>query len=140
MSTNGSIMNSSDWNGEGTPPVGTVCAINNGSGWRTGCISYIGSGFVVWTQLGDIDVPEIGCFVDRCRFSPLSAPKQIEKEERQAGAKAIIDRHMTEAFNEIREALGETPISVSLNIQPLQTMGDTHATGVYAGCDISFSE
>lgn len=67
-----------------------------------------------------------------------SASNEYRKLSNQA--KAIINRHMTEAFNDIREALGETPISVSLNIQPLQTMGDTHATGVYAGCDISFSE
>lgn len=63
-----------------------------------------------------------------------------EYRKLKAEAQAIIDRHMTEAFNEIRDAVGETPISVSLNIQPLQSMGDAHSTGVYTGCDISFSE
>ncbi|MNE41369.1 hypothetical protein D3C80_1354370 [compost metagenome] len=63
-----------------------------------------------------------------------------EYRKLKAEAQAIIDRHMIQAFNEIRDAVGETPISVSLNIQPLQSMGDAHSTGVYAGCDISFSE
>lgn len=63
-----------------------------------------------------------------------------EYRKLKAEAQEIIDRHMTQAFNEIRDAVGETPISVSLNIQPRQSMGEVNPTGVYCGCDISFSE
>lgn len=50
---------------------------------------------------------------------------------------AIIDRHMSEAFAELQQEFGTTPINVSLDVVPHQTMADRYPSGVYAGCSVT---
>jgi len=49
---------------------------------------------------------------------------------------AIIDRHMSEAFVEIKREYGTTPISVEISIVHHQEMGSEYADGVYTGCEV----
>lgn len=49
---------------------------------------------------------------------------------------SIIDRHMSEAFAEIKQEFGATPVAVALDIHQVQTMSEKYPSGAYAGCAV----
>ena len=49
---------------------------------------------------------------------------------------SIIDRRMQEAFAEIQQEYGATPVQVDLQVIDKQQMGEKYANGVYAGCKV----
>lgn len=49
----------------------------------------------------------------------------------------IIDRHMGEAFAEIQQEFGTTPVYVSLDVVSQQTMEEKYPRGIYTGCGVS---
>lgn len=53
--------------------------------------------------------------------------------------KKIIDRHMSEAFSEIREAYGTTPVSVYINVNSEQVIGRKYPNGFYAGSEVQLA-
>lgn len=50
---------------------------------------------------------------------------------------AIIDRHMSAAYDEIRQEFGTAPVSVWVDVREMQTMGDRYPSGAYAGCSVT---
>lgn len=75
------------WDGKGVLKVGEICEIYPaGSGWRKGKISYMGNGFIAWHQIGDDEVPEMGCFMSTTRFRQITTEEQRrEKAIREMG-------------------------------------------------------
>lgn len=53
---------------------------------------------------------------------------------------SIIDRHMSEAFEEINQEFGATPVKVDLKVTENQQLGERYAQGIYAGCEIELAE
>ena len=49
---------------------------------------------------------------------------------------SIIDRHMREAFAEIKQEHGATPVSVDLYLIEDRMIGKEYANGVYTSCEI----
>lgn len=47
---------------------------------------------------------------------------------------AIIDRHMSEAFAEIKQEFGAAPTSVDIHVMDEFRIGDKYPEGHYAGC------
>lgn len=59
-----------------------------------------------------------------------------EYREAKRRMESIIDRHMQEAFDEIKREHGATPVSVDLRINNSQQLGEKYANGVYSGCSV----
>ncbi|HBP5411293.1 hypothetical protein ACM7NU_03560 [Pseudomonas aeruginosa] len=79
------------WNGQGLPPVGTVCIVephntmwgfSSTSGYERKILAYYGE--YVW--LGHAETPLETTRIDKVDFRPIRTPEQIAAEER---AKAI---------------------------------------------------
>ncbi|HHK0021537.1 TPA: hypothetical protein ACQQGR_004928 [Pseudomonas aeruginosa] len=91
---------SSEWNGQGLPPVGTVCIVephntmwgfSSTSGYERKILAYYGE--YVW--LGHAETPLETTRIDKVDFRPLSTPEQIAAEERE------------KAIEEMRELVGD---------------------------------
>lgn len=61
------------------------------------------------------------------------------RQTKEAMAK-IIDRHMIEAFAEIRQKFGVAPNDVSIHVMDEFNIGDRHPEKCYAGCVVSMGE
>ncbi len=79
------------WNGQGLPPVGTVCIVephntmwgfSSTSGYERKILAYYGE--YVW--LGHAETPLETTRIDKVDFRPLSTPEQIAAEEREKAA------------------------------------------------------
>lgn len=84
------------WNGEGLPPVGTVCMVyphstlrgfRSTSGYRREILAYHGD--FVW--LGNDCMALESTRIDKVDFKPLRTPEQIAAEEREKAIKAMVD-------------------------------------------------
>lgn len=84
------------WNGEGLPPVGTVCMVyphntlwgfSSTSGHRREILAYHGD--FVW--LGNDCMALESTRIDKVDFKPLRTPEQIAAEEREKAIKAMVD-------------------------------------------------
>lgn len=73
-------MNKQVWNGEGLPPVGTVCEIKRVEDWLMVTIKYISDCHTVFVTNGGTE----GCY-QTCalQFRPIRTPEQIEAERRE---------------------------------------------------------
>ncbi|MBX5689026.1 hypothetical protein ISD91_27480 [Pseudomonas aeruginosa] len=78
---------SSEWNGQGLPPVGTVCIVephntmwgfSSTSGYERKILAYYGE--YVW--LGHAETPLETTRIDKVDFRPIRPPEQIAAEER----------------------------------------------------------
>lgn len=49
---------------------------------------------------------------------------------------SIIDRHMSEAFAEIKQEFGVAPTSVSIDVIEKVNIGEKYPKGHYAGCSV----
>ncbi|MGU0778005.1 hypothetical protein ACSESE_11465 [Pseudomonas aeruginosa] len=87
---------SSEWNGQGLPPVGTVCIVephntmwgfSSTSGYERKILAYYGE--YVW--LGHAETPLETTRIDKVDFRPLSTPEQIAAEEREKAIDAMLD-------------------------------------------------
>ena len=87
-------MNTIEWNGEGLPPVGTVCEVQTwvNREWKQTTILAHHLGFAVhsWSTEGDDMEVDSAPPQD---FRPIRTPEQIAAEERIAGLNEMI-RHM----------------------------------------------
>lgn len=85
----------SAWNGEGLPPVGTVCELRcKTGGWGEAEIKYQGRAICVWLWIrrdGNTDQVEWAANPESMEFRPLRTPEQIAAEERKAEIKEIAD-------------------------------------------------
>lgn len=81
------------WNGEGLPPVGTVCELRTKTGgWGTAEIKYMSSTVCVWLWIrsdGGEQSVEWAEPPYRMEFRQIKTPAQIAAEEREAAAKAM---------------------------------------------------
>lgn len=50
---------------------------------------------------------------------------------------SIIDRHMSEAFAEIEQEFGTTPVSVEVDLYDQQMIPDKYPRGKYTGCRVT---
>lgn len=84
---------SKEWNGEGLPPVGTVCELRaRGGGWGKAEIKYHGRAVCVWLWLRDdvkVEQIEHALCPDSMEFRPIRTPEQIAAEERRRGISEI---------------------------------------------------
>lgn len=89
------------WNGQGLPPVGTVCIVephntmwglSSTSGYERKILAYYGE--YVW--LGHAETPLETTRIDKVDFRPIRTPEQIAAEERrrQSTRCSISTRHM----------------------------------------------
>lgn len=76
------------WNGDGLPPVGTVCEVDH-YGWRP-CEVFAhktegegGGTDVLFSSTRDDGLPTWNWYDDPARFRPLHTPEQIAAEERE---------------------------------------------------------
>ncbi|WP_073667463.1 hypothetical protein [Pseudomonas aeruginosa] len=78
----------SSWDGQGLPPVGTVCIVephntmwgfSSTSGYERKILAYYGE--YVW--LGHAETPLETTRIDKVDFRPLRTPEQIAAEERR---------------------------------------------------------
>ncbi|HHQ2793160.1 TPA: hypothetical protein ACSPMF_001012 [Pseudomonas aeruginosa] len=85
------------WNGQGLPPVGTVCIVephntmwgfSSTSGYERKILAYYGE--YVW--LGHAETPLETTRIDKVDFRPIRIPEQIAAEERE---KAVGDMAMS---------------------------------------------
>ncbi|EOZ3002132.1 hypothetical protein APA66_27680 [Pseudomonas aeruginosa] len=84
------------WNGQGLPPVGTVCIVephntmwgfSSTSGYERKILAYYGE--YVW--LGHAETPLETTRIDKVDFRPIRIPEQIAAEEREAAIVAMLD-------------------------------------------------
>ncbi|AOX41455.1 hypothetical protein CVT20_03965 [Pseudomonas aeruginosa] len=79
------------WNGQGLPPVGTLCEWHGPNSDGPDGWVYTESNVVAYTDDGlFICMQKPGCWpvvqrIDNCEFRPLRTPEQIAAEERDAG-------------------------------------------------------
>lgn len=71
-----------EWNGEGLPPVGTVCELSSqGADWGVGTIQYTAENVIVWRwnnqQLGQA----CACYRHEVNIRPIRTPEQIRADE-----------------------------------------------------------
>lgn len=82
------------WNGEGLPPVGTVCELRcNTGGWGEAEIKYHGRAICVWLWIrrdGNTDQVEWAENPERMEFRPLRTAEQIAAEEREKAIAEMI--------------------------------------------------
>ena len=68
----------------------------------------------------------------------MSINKVIEDyREAKNTMELIINRHLEDAFSEIRNEFGSAPTSVILNINTVKRMDQKYPSGVYCGCEVS---
>ena len=82
---------SSAWNGEGLPPVGTVCEWEheaNKGNWYKAEIKYIGSAYVIVADLAGF---EQHYYLRSMKFRPIRTHEQIAADEREAAIKEMIE-------------------------------------------------
>ncbi|MFG8347770.1 hypothetical protein [Pseudomonas aeruginosa] len=96
----------SSWNGQGLPPVGTVCIVephntmwgfSSTSGYERKILAYYGE--YVW--LGHAETPLETTRIDKVDFRPIRTPEQIAAEER---AKAIEEMCFAEETLTVKQA------------------------------------
>ncbi len=96
----------SEWNGQGLPPVGTVCIVephntmwgfSSTSGYERKILAYYGE--YVW--LGHAETPLETTRIDKVDFRPIRSPEQIAAEERE---KAIEEMCFAEETLTVRQA------------------------------------
>lgn len=94
------------WNGQGLPPVGTVCIVephntmwgfSSTSGYERKILAYYGE--YVW--LGHAETPLETTRIDKVDFRPIRTPEQIAAEERE---KAIEEMCFAEETLTVRQA------------------------------------
>lgn len=81
------------WDGQGLPPVGTVCEWHESDGWaytESKVVAYTDDGLFVCMQKPGRR-PEV-LRIDNCEFRPIRTPEQIAAEERE---KAVGDMAMS---------------------------------------------
>lgn len=82
------------WNGEGLPPVGTVCELraHKLNEWGQAEIKFASRNVIVWDWLGE---PEINglCtrYVHEIDIRPIRTPEQIAAAEREKSIQQMID-------------------------------------------------
>ncbi|HBO6815973.1 TPA: hypothetical protein L4857_005817 [Pseudomonas aeruginosa] len=94
------------WNGQGLPPVGTVCIVephntmwgfSSTSGYERKILAYYGE--YVW--LGHAETPLETTRIDKVDFRPIRTPEQIAAEERE---KAIEEMCFAEETLTVKQA------------------------------------
>lgn len=71
------------WNGEGLPPVGTVCEFYDCEAWSEVRVKFIGDKYAVLQNL-NFDIERVYCVADKpSKFRPILTPEQIEAERRE---------------------------------------------------------
>lgn len=53
-------------------------------------------------------------------------------------SESILNRKLQEAFAEIEEEVGSTPLHVEVHVVPTRQMNQSYPRGVYSGCQVSF--
>lgn len=80
-----------EWNGEGLPPVGTVCEVLNSNlgnpEWERCTILYSGKHRIVYDSES---CEERTAFIDSLSFRPIRTPEQIAAEECDKAVKAML--------------------------------------------------
>ncbi|UAN64275.1 hypothetical protein [Serratia sp. JSRIV006] len=85
------------WNGEGLPPVGTVCEFYDCESWSEVRVKFIGDKYAV-LQDERYSVERVYCVADKPqKFRPIRTPEQIEAERRERISNAFL-----KAFNDAR--------------------------------------
>ena len=83
------------WNGEGLPPVGTVCDFNDGCGgdYKRVEIMYVSSMTVLVKFLGKLSEDVEGAYSphESLYFRPIRTPEQIAAEERASQIELMAD-------------------------------------------------
>jgi len=83
------------WNGEGLPPVGTVCELRcKTGGWGEAEIKYQGRAICVWLWIrrdGNTDQVEWAENPERMEFRPILTPEQIAAEERETAINELAE-------------------------------------------------
>ncbi|WON77557.1 hypothetical protein [Serratia sp. UGAL515B_01] len=87
-------MNKQVWNGEGLPPVGTVCEIKRVNDWLRVTIRFISDCHTVFVTDGETEACYQTCAL---QFRPTPTPEQIEAERRERISNAFL-----RAFNDAR--------------------------------------
>ncbi|HBO0336517.1 TPA: hypothetical protein SHT49_002600 [Pseudomonas aeruginosa] len=93
---------SSEWNGQGLPPVGTVCEWHESDGWaytESKVVAYTDDGLFVCMQKPGRR-PEV-LRIDNCDFRPIRTPEQIAAAERWAAIQQML------AFADVKYGAGE---------------------------------
>ncbi|EIU1668088.1 hypothetical protein L4H29_002447 [Pseudomonas aeruginosa] len=81
-----------EWNGQGLPPVGTVCERHESDGWaytESKVVAYTDDGLFVCMQKPGRR-PEV-LRIDNCEFRPVRTLEQIAAEEREKAIDAMLD-------------------------------------------------
>lgn len=79
------------WNGEGLPPVGTVCEFYDCESWSEVRVKFIGDKYAVLQDL-NFDIERVYCVADKPdKFRPIRTPEQIEAERRERVTKQMFD-------------------------------------------------
>ncbi|WP_447875856.1 hypothetical protein [Serratia fonticola] len=86
-------MDKQVWNGEGLPPVGTVCEIGSEYRmWSRGEVMYVSKLTIVFKHHQDDSDDTEGCyFPGTVQFRPIRTPEQIEAEMRERVTKQMFD-------------------------------------------------
>ncbi|HGM5802205.1 TPA: hypothetical protein ACKP5W_004906 [Pseudomonas aeruginosa] len=90
------------WNGQGLPPVGTVCEWHESDGWaytESKVVAYTDDGLFVCMQKPGRR-PEV-LRIDNCDFRPIRTPEQIAAAERWAAIQQML------AFADVKYSAGE---------------------------------
>lgn len=82
------------WNGEGLPPVGTVCELRKkDGGWGQATINYMSTTTCVWLwDNGNPDQREWACEPWNMEFRKIRTPEQIAAEEHANAIRELIER------------------------------------------------
>ncbi|ATG86294.1 hypothetical protein [Pseudomonas phage IME180] len=79
------------WDGQGLPPVGTVCEWHESDGWaytESKVVAYTDDGLFVCMQKPG-QRPEV-LRIDNCEFRPVRTPEQIAAEEREKAISEMV--------------------------------------------------
>lgn len=103
----------SEWNGEGRPPVGTVCEIRCKNGnWSEGVIRYISADVCVWEWCSNAPTIEFFHATKGMQFRPIRTPEQI-KAESDAIATSVLTEEL-EHLVLVSERLGPSELAEKL--------------------------
>ena len=86
----------SEWNGEGLPPVGTVCEIraHKLNDWSPATIKFAARNVIVWDWEAEPALNGLcTAYAYAIEIRPIRTPEQIAAEERNSGIDAILDAY-----------------------------------------------
>lgn len=91
------MTGAASWDGEGLPPVGTVCEIRNaalGTEWAEATIVFASRNVIVWEWAGEPPINGLcTAYAHAVEMRPVRTPEQIAAEERKTGIQAILDAY-----------------------------------------------